>query len=85
MDIFNTKIGRRINEKLRKYFILPKKRKALTNKDFTIICNNCNGGTLTHDLGMRFNSPTVNLFFSSYDFFDFVENFNLPCWCDKGI
>lgn len=27
----------------------------------TIICNNCAGGAIMHDLGMEFRTPTVNL------------------------
>ena len=29
----------------------------------SIICNNCLGGVVLHDLGLPFNTPTINLFF----------------------
>lgn len=51
-----------------------KNRKRLTNKDFSILCNNCVGGVILHELGERFNSPTVNLFFNTEDYIKFLEN-----------
>ena len=35
---------------------------------------NCIGGILAHDLGIRFQSPTVNLYFRAEDFIRFCEN-----------
>lgn len=49
-------------------------RKRLKNRDFSIICNNCIGGFILHDLGLRFLTPTINLFISAEDFIKFVEN-----------
>lgn len=49
-------------------------RKRLTNKNFTVLCNNCVGGVILHELGERFNSPTVNLFFKAEDYLKFLEN-----------
>lgn len=48
-------------------------RKNLTNENFTILCNNCVGGVFLHELGERFNSPTVNLFFSAEDYLKFLK------------
>lgn len=45
-----------------------------TAKSATIISMNCNGGIISHDLGLRFNSPTVNLFMRAEDFIKFCEN-----------
>ena len=45
-----------------------------TAKSATIISMNCNGGIISHDLGLRFNSPTVNLFMRAEDFIKFSEN-----------
>lgn len=50
------------------------KRKGLNNIDITILCNNCVGGIIYHDMGLRFLSPTINLFFSEEDFLTFVEH-----------
>ena len=44
------------------------------NPDVSIISMNCIGGVLAHDLGIRFNSPTINLYFRAADFIRFCEN-----------
>ena len=44
------------------------------NKDFTLICRDCVGGILYHQLGLRFLSPTINLFFTPVDFNTFCLN-----------
>lgn len=49
-------------------------RKRLTVEDVTIISMNCTGGILSHDLGLKFLSPTVNLFMRAEDFIKFCEN-----------
>ena len=48
-------------------------KKRLSNRNFTILCNNCVGGVILHELGERFNSPTVNLFFSAEDYLKFLK------------
>lgn len=70
---YNRKFALRWNKLLR-YFINKKNRKNLKNTDFSLLCNNCNGGILSHDLGLQFRSPTVNLFFYKDHFFRFCEN-----------
>lgn len=61
-----TMLGRKIrNEYLRKKII---------NKSPTIISNNCNATFIYKDLGLKFYSPTINLFFSINDFIKFIEN-----------
>lgn len=61
--------------KVRK-FLFKKRVKLLNNKSFTLISNNCNGGVLIHDLGLRFNSPFVNLYINTPDYIKYLENFN---------
>lgn len=51
-----------------------KERKKLKNKDFTILCSNCIGGIIYNRLGLRFLSPTVNMWFSQRDFIKFATN-----------
>lgn len=51
-----------------------KNRKRLKNSNFSIISMNCIGGIISHDLGQRFNSPTVNLWFNASDFLKFCKN-----------
>ena len=49
-------------------------RRILKNTNFSVISSNCNGAFILHDLGQRFNSPTVNLFLFPKDFIKFVKN-----------
>ena len=50
------------------------KRKKLENNSPSIIASDCFGTFVYHNLGLRFNSPTINLFFSKGDFFEFVTH-----------
>ena len=67
-DVTN-KIWDRNRKKINKKY-----RSELKNKDFTIFSCNCTGGVLYHDLGMKFLSPTINLYMSCDDFIKFCEN-----------
>lgn len=40
----------------------------------TIIANNCIGGSILHDLGLRFNTPTINLQILPAEFPKFCQN-----------
>lgn len=75
MNFYNLKITRRINKLIRNKFVIPPKKASIRKKDISILCNNCTGGLILHDLGLRFDSPTVNLFFHGLDFFEFIEHF----------
>ena len=54
--------------------INQRNRKRLKNKEVTILSSNCTGGILSHDLGLQFRSPTVNLYMKCDDFVRFCEN-----------
>lgn len=47
-------------------------RASVINRDMTFLCPNCIGGILFHDLGLQFQSPTVNLMMTQTDFLKFV-------------
>lgn len=49
-------------------------RKRLINASPTLVCSNCTGGFLYHWLGLRFNSPFINLFLWPKDFVCALEN-----------
>lgn len=51
-------------------------RKRYTNSNVSIISMNCTGGVLYHDLGLKFLSPTVNMYMRAEDFIKFCENLN---------
>lgn len=48
-------------------------RKKLHNNDFCILSQNCMGGLLCHDLGVQFNSPTINLSMSFDDYLKLIK------------
>lgn len=49
-------------------------RIRLKNKNFSIIASNCNGGVILSDLDIKFNTPTINLFFYPEDFLEFISS-----------
>lgn len=51
-------------------------RAALENTSPTLLCPNCIGGILFHDLGLMFRSPTVNTMMLQTDFAKFVLDLN---------
>ncbi len=59
---------RKIARRKKKYII------KLKNKDFSILCSNCIGGEIYNRLGMKFLSPTINMWQSQSDFIKFALN-----------
>lgn len=51
-----------------------KKYKKLKDKDFSIICNDCCGGCIYNDIGMKFLSPTINLYINNQDFLNYIKH-----------
>ena len=49
-------------------------RLRIRNRNFTILCSNCIGGIIYNRLGMKFLSPTVNLYIRQYDFIKFIKD-----------
>lgn len=59
------------------HFIYQRNRKRkdnLINKNFTILSSECAGGVIYHDLGLRFDSPTINLWFKPNDYLLFLKD-----------
>ena len=56
------------------YLFHNKEFKKVTNRDCSIISINCIGGVVCHELHLRFNSPTINLWFRTKDFLTFLTN-----------
>lgn len=54
--------------------LVTKMAEKLKCNDFTIISQNCIGGVFYHDMGLKFQSPTINLYFRAADFVKFVLN-----------
>lgn len=60
-------------------------RQQFHNKEVSIISMNCTGGILSHDLGLQFRSPTVNLFMRAEDFTKFCENLEYYLSIDQFV
>ena len=57
-------------------------RKRNKNANPTIVCNNCIAGVIYHNLGLKFQSPTINLFIKGADYLEFVKYFRYYSNCD---
>lgn len=80
MNIKGT-IRKKINLcKEKKYLKLLRERNQNTNP--TIVCNNCVAGVIYHNLGLKFYSPTINLFIKGEEYLEFVKNFKYYSECD---
>lgn len=49
-------------------------KKKINIQEISIISNTCIGGVICHDLGLKFCSPTVNIYIRPKDFVRFCEN-----------
>lgn len=76
MNIFNKILRKRIN-KLNKL--------KLYNNSFSVISSNCIGGFILHDLGMRFNSPFINLWMKPGDFIKYLKNIEYYNKCNLSF
>lgn len=65
-----------LNPKIRENIIIPynKHRLKANSKEVTLLCNNCIGGVIFHELGLKFMSPTINLWIKPTDFIKFCAN-----------
>ena len=70
-----------IKDKNEKKYINNLRRK-IKNTSPTIISNNCIAGVIYHNLGIRFLSPTINLYISGWDYIYFVENLEYYLSCE---
>ena len=52
------------------------RRKKLKDENFTIISNNCWGGTIYESYGIKKMSPTVGMFIMPEDYLKFIANFD---------
>jgi uncharacterized protein (DUF1919 family) len=62
-----------IVKKLRTVF--TKSKRIGLDRDISIIANDCLGGMISHDLGLKFLSPTINLYFETpEDYLEFLSD-----------
>lgn len=67
------RIYNQLNKFLR-FFYLRRLRKSFHNHSLSVFSSNCVGGCMLHDLGVRFQSPFVNLYMDSKDYLKFLSN-----------
>lgn len=48
----------------------------IKNKNISVISRNCNGSLILHDLGVKFNSPFVNLWIKPKDYIKLLKDFD---------
>lgn len=67
-----------IRLKFRNKVLIPltakRRYRKLVTKDFTIISNNCWGGTIYESYGLRKTSPTIGMFIMPDDYLMLIEN-----------
>lgn len=56
---------------------------VIKDKDVSIIANNCLGADISHSLGLRFNSPTVDMQILPAEYIKFVSN--LPHYLNQDV
>ncbi len=49
------------------------------NNPVSIISSNCIGGVILHELGTKFNTPTINLYFEPHSYLKFIESLKYYC------
>lgn len=59
------------------------KRRRLKNTSPTILASNCVGTFIYYDMGLKFNSPTINLSFDMNDYVRFLEK--LPYYLGQKL
>lgn len=64
MEIANESILLKIEDAKKRYNV----------ENISFISQNCIGGVIYHDMGQKFLSPTINLYFLANDFIKFVQN-----------
>lgn len=67
------KVRNQINHFFRRK-INQRNQEKLTNRTMTVISSNCNGAFMLHDLGVRFNSPFVNLYLKPEHFIRYLRD-----------
>lgn len=65
---------RKFREKLRRRFL----RRCLLRRDFTIVSDDCWGGRIYSEFGLRCHSPFVGMGFTAREYLDFLAGFREP-------
>lgn len=71
-----------VNRVMRKR-LNQKDKQRLKTAGVTLISSNCNGCWMLHDLGLRYNSPFVNLYIPAADYIKLLQD--LPRYMEKEL
>jgi uncharacterized protein (DUF1919 family) len=63
-----------VQKKFRGFLLWIKRKDIDSQTQRTILCNMCLVGVIYHDLGLRFNSPTVNLMIPAGEFVSMLQD-----------
>lgn len=75
-----------IRIKIRRFYMhktAKLRRGKINSTDFTIISNNCWGGFIYQSYNLKYNTPTIGLFFMADDYINFVSD--IKKWIYKPI
>ncbi|MBQ7779919.1 MAG: DUF1919 domain-containing protein [Clostridia bacterium] len=72
MSFINNLIQKAVDARRDRY--LKRLRRRLKNPSPTVISDTCMGGLIYHNLGLKFTSPTINMWISKDEYLDFLEN-----------
>ena len=61
---------------------LTELRRRNNQEQCTIICNNCIAGIIYHNLGLRFDSPTINLAIKGEEYLEFCKHLEYYSSCE---
>lgn len=79
-DIFKASLFYPVFDKLRDEYLFSKRKRYLhsiknsINSTTSIISSNCFAGRIMQDLGMKYNSPTLGLYFFAPEYIRFISN-----------
>jgi uncharacterized protein (DUF1919 family) len=74
MNISRETLRLKIRDKLYIPITAKERAKQLLTDDFTIISNNCWGGTVYESYGIQKRSPTIGMFIMPADYISFIKN-----------
>lgn len=81
LNRIKNKISSKIQQISRKR-INKRNRKRLKTDKVSLIASNCNGAMILHDLGIKFQSPFVNLWMKPDDFIKMLKRLKYYMDCD---
>lgn len=83
IEKIKNKLFLELNPWFREHVIIPKNRAKVMNiGEVTLLCNNCLGGVIFHELNLKFLSPTINLWMYPADFIKYCSNLSHYSKCN---